>query len=153
MIIAPLADGFRVSQKFWERPAYYKQFWLKFHDWIDIACPIWTPIFASFDWIIEVWNQFKKGYWIFIELTEEWENRRQCLYAHLSKILFSNWAKIKAWEIIGYTGNTGNSTGWHLHYSFRRLDKNWIINYNNWVHWRENIFWKGYFLQNLKSKY
>lgn len=155
MILAPLSENYQVTQKFWERPQYYKQFGLKSHDWADYWCPIWTPVFASFDWIIELWDQGKTWYWKYIVLTEQsWDSRRQCLYAHLSKIQKNNWDIVKAWEQIGLSGNTGNSTGAHLHFSFRRIDKDWnIINYNNGWHWREDIFWKWYFVQNLKSKY
>lgn len=39
------------------------------------------------------------------------------IYAHLSKIFVKKGQKVKRWDIIGLTGNTGKSTSPHLHYS------------------------------------
>jgi len=45
------------------------------------------------------------------------------LYAHMDKILAKKGQKIKRGDVIGYLGNTGLSTGPHLHYEVRKNDK------------------------------
>lgn len=44
-------------------------------------------------------------------------------YMHLSKITVRVGQKVVAGQVIGYTGNTGNSTGAHLHFSLKVLGK------------------------------
>ena len=45
------------------------------------------------------------------------------LYAHMDKILAKKGQKIKRGDVIGYLGNTGLSTGPHLHYEVRKNNK------------------------------
>ena len=155
MIISPVSEGFKVSQIFWWNYPTYKRFWLKGHNWLDIATPVWTPVFAPFDWIIDAWNEWNDWYGKYIKITElyEWEKRQMTLW-HLSKYNVIPWQKIKAWEYIWETGNTGFSTWAHLHITFKRLNADWSIkNINNWYKWSENIFDQWWLLQHLKSKY
>ena len=69
-------------------------------------------------------------------------------------ILVEDWEIVKAWQLIGYTWNTWNSTWPHLHFSFRRIDSRWNpIDAKNWFKGREDIYWKGWINQHLPSKY
>jgi len=155
MIISPIQEWFRITQKFWLNKEYYSQWGFEWHDWIDIATPIRTNLYSPIDWVIEIKNQGIKGYWICIVVTEICgESRRQTLLAHLDDVLVENWEMVKTGQHIGYTWNTGNSTWPHLHFSFRRVKSNWeVINSNNWYKGREDIFWKGWINQYLPSSY
>lgn len=96
--------------------------WGKLHNYnaVDIANSCGTPIYASAEgFIIETnsdgdWNN---GYGndIIIEHT----NNTQTLYSHLQKVLVRVGDHVKAKDLIGYMGNTGNTdgpTGCHLHF-------------------------------------
>lgn len=52
---------------------------------------------------------------------------QETLYAHLSQILVHPGTWIEQGRVIGYVGNTGNSTGPHLHFELRQLTgEGWI---------------------------
>ena len=63
------------------------------------------------------YNGESYGYGTHIRLKHTDGNRS--LYAHLSKILVNNGQKVKKGQIIGRSGNTGWSTGPHLHFELR----------------------------------
>lgn len=95
------------------------------HTGVDYACPVGTPVFAVTDCVVVEagdtvsWGS-AYGKAIIIENTEL---KRRALYAHLSKIDVKKGDRVKGGTQIGLSGNTGNSTGPHLHYEERELPK------------------------------
>jgi murein DD-endopeptidase MepM/ murein hydrolase activator NlpD len=90
-----------------------------FHRGVDIAAPIGTPVFASNSGVVVAarWqnpNNLKQGYGQFVELQHE--DGTQTVYAHLSQIAVRQGDKVEKGIQIAKTGNTGSSTGPHLHY-------------------------------------
>lgn len=85
-----------------------------FHDGIDFACPSGTPIYASGNGKVIKAEFNANGYGNVIDLDHE--NGYQTRYAHLSRLKVKPGQWVKRGEVIGYSGNTGLSTGPHLHY-------------------------------------
>jgi len=86
-----------------------------FHDGIDIANREWTPIYAPADGIVEKSHMSTGGYGNVIVLNHA-ASGYTTKYAHLKDMAVVKGAVVKRGELIGYMGNTGRSTGSHLHY-------------------------------------
>lgn len=92
-----------------------------FHDGIDIANKLWTPIYATADGIVKsVGIQDYYGRMVSIGHPEG-----ECLtvYAHLQQTSVTEGEVVKRGDLIGYMGNSGRSTGTHLHYEVRVNDR------------------------------
>jgi len=85
----------------------------EFHGALDIAGAWKTPIIAPADGVvIKVGRNNILGNYIRIRHTPHITT----LYGHLYKIIVKKGQKVKRGDVIGYMGNTGHSTGTHLHY-------------------------------------
>ncbi len=89
---------------------------LKFHEGLDYSADIGTPVYATGDGTVELagWN---KGYGNSIDISHGYNYLTR--YAHLSEILVRQGQKVRRGDMIGKVGNTGKSTGPHLHYEVR----------------------------------
>jgi murein DD-endopeptidase MepM/ murein hydrolase activator NlpD len=91
---------------------------LRMHQGVDYAAAIGTPVRAPAAGQV-VSAEYQDGYGNVVTLRHQ--TRYQTLYAHLSR--FGEQAKpgktVKEGDIIGYVGNTGRSTGPHLHFEVR----------------------------------
>lgn len=86
------------------------------HNGIDFLASQGTPVYTVEDGIIQVAKDNPTGYGLYIVIDHD---DFGSLYAHLSKLLVSTGTDVKAGDLIGYSGNTGNSTGPHLHFEIR----------------------------------
>ncbi len=88
----------------------------EFHQGLDISGPIGTPIVAPADGVVS-FTGVDGGYGktILLKHGSNFSTR----YAHLSSFNVKQGQGIKRGEIIGYLGNSGRSTGPHLHYEIR----------------------------------
>ncbi len=84
-----------------------------FHTGIDISASEGTKVQATGDGIV-AFSGYDKGYGQRITINHGYGYKT--IYAHLSKSLVRQGQKIKRGEIIALSGNTGLSTGPHLHY-------------------------------------
>ena len=86
---------------------------------VDLAAPIGTPILASADGevIISRFGGWDGGYGNYIVIRHA--NGTQTLYAHASKINVSAGDDVKQGDVIGAVGNSGKSTGSHVHFEIR----------------------------------
>jgi murein DD-endopeptidase MepM/ murein hydrolase activator NlpD len=86
-----------------------------YHTGIDVACPVGTDIIAVADGKIEKANW---GSSYGVQLVQKVEGG-WVIYAHLSKALVKAGDKVTAGQHIAESGNTGNSSGPHLHFEMR----------------------------------
>ena len=88
-----------------------------FHNAVDIGIPEGTPILAGHDGRVVTASYDADGYGWYITL--EGKNGLSTRYAHNSALLVSAGQEVKKGETIAKSGNTGNSTGPHLHFEVR----------------------------------
>ncbi len=86
----------------------------KLHHGIDFAGPKGTPIYATGKGTVteSAFSFFGYGNVVMVDHGFGYKTR----YAHLDKILVNSGQKVSRGQIIGYLGNSGRSTGPHLHY-------------------------------------
>lgn len=95
------------------------------HKGIDLAAQRGTAVMASHDGLVIYTGKAFKGYgkMIMIESTNsEAGSGYATLYGHLDKIVVFEGQKVRQGEVIGALGNTGRSSGPHLHFEIRKLD-------------------------------
>ena len=105
---------------------------MHFHRGIDLAAPVGTPVYAPADGTVKKIKWDVRGYGLLLEINHGMGITT--LYGHLSKVLVKPGQKVKRGQIIARVGNTGRSTGPHLHYEVRILNRpvnpvNYIIPY------------------------
>ena len=92
----------------------------RMHYGLDIKVYVGDTIRAAFDGKIRiVKNQGRRGYGKYIVIRHD--NGLETVYGHLSKQLVEENQLVKSGEVIGLGGNTGRSTGSHLHFETRFL--------------------------------
>ena len=96
-------------------------FFKKVHLGIDFCGPKNTEIYATADGIVTFVKHSRKGYGNEIVVDHGFGHCTR--YAHLNSILVENGQKVERGEIIGLMGNTGRSTGTHLHYEVWYLNQ------------------------------
>lgn len=133
-----IPQSFHVSQWHGQNPGYYKKYGLKGHNGIDFAIPVGTPLYAPFEGYVHFGNDGAKvGYGTYCEIWSEPfkkdGTKRFCVLAHLSKTKKELEGKyVSAGTLVCYSGNTGDSTGPHLHLTYKNKDsKGNTLEYNN----------------------
>lgn len=97
----------------------YRQKFKRMHKGVDIKVYIGDTIYAAFSGQVRVVKYDKYGYGNYIVIRHD--NGLETIYGHLSKQLIQVNQFIKSGEPIGLGGNTGKSTGSHLHFETRFL--------------------------------
>lgn len=94
-----------------------------FHEGMDFAAPVGTDVIATADGVVLAtdYRNYTTGYGLMIRIDHDFGY--ETLYAHLSDILVQRGETIRRGQIIGKVGNTGQSTGPHLHYEVHKNSK------------------------------
>ena len=106
----------RISSSFGERQDPINGEEGSFHPGIDIAAAFGTPVRAPADGIV-LKASFGDGYGR--EIIIDHGNGISTLYGHLSGYAVTPGERVRRGQVIGYLGDSGRSTGPHLHYEVR----------------------------------
>ena len=105
----PVFSNFRYTSGFGQR-------WGRLHAGSDFAGPVGTPVYATADGVV-VDAGWSSGYGRLIKIRHA--NGVETRYAHLSRIRVNKGDRVSRGDRIGDMGNSGRSTGPHLHYEIR----------------------------------
>lgn len=107
----------------------------RYHYGVDIKVQVGDTIYAAFDGKIRVKQYERRGYGKYIVVRHL--NGLETVYGHLSKFLVDENEFVMSGQPIGLGGNTGRSTGPHLHFETRFLGRpinpNFLIDFDNKV--------------------
>jgi murein DD-endopeptidase MepM/ murein hydrolase activator NlpD len=122
MLQKPYRGDYRFSLEFGKSYGGILGLGNKPHEGLDVAMPCGTPIFAPADGFVHKSNDCAAcsdyGLYLELEIGNLWVR-----LAHLSKINVKTGDKVTAGQQIGWSGNTGKSTGCHLHTGIHDLTK------------------------------
>jgi LysM repeat protein len=116
----PVSSPFGLRRSFW-------------HYGIDIKVRRRDTIKCAFDGMVRVIQNDRHGYGKVVVIRHP--DKIETLYGHLSKTLVTANQRIKAGDAVGLGGNSGHSTGTHLHFEIRYrgepFDPNTVIDFEN----------------------
>lgn len=100
-------------------PYGYRRRFRRMHKGVDLKVNIGDTVYAAFDGRVRITNFERRGYGYYVVVRHT--NDLETVYGHLSKFLVSPDQYVKAGEPIALGGNTGRSTGPHLHFETRYM--------------------------------
>lgn len=120
----PLKRGKEINSKYGARR-------YRFHHGIDIDVSIGEPVFSVFDGIVRIAKYNHRGFGYYVLVRHN--NGLETIYAHLKKFHVEPGQVVKAGQMIGVSGNSGRSTGPHLHFETRfqgyAFDPNYLFDF------------------------
>ncbi|MCX2716391.1 M23 family metallopeptidase [Helicobacter sp. MIT 21-1697] len=119
--------GYRVHPLFFTR---------HLHTGVDFATPIGTPVYATADGVVNAASFSTGGYGYLVKIDHSLGFTTY--YAHLSKMVVHKGMFVRHGQLIAYSGNTGQSTGPHLHYEIRFLGN--VVDPRNFMEWKMSNF-------------
>ena len=127
---SPLKD-MRITSRYGYRihPTMKKRI---FHRGLDMRARVNTPVYATASAVVNYGGYHKRsGYGNLIILDHSFGFRSY--YGHLNKVAVKSGQFVKKGDLIGYTGNTGISSGPHLHYEIQYIQR--VLDPTRFVHW------------------
>ncbi len=112
------------NMNYWAIPLNFNKINSKFgqrrrrwHHGLDLDLEVGDPIYAAFDGVVRVSSYNRRGYGKYVVIRHT--NGLETVYGHLSEQRVKPGDWVKAGDMIGLGGNTGRSTGPHLHFETR----------------------------------
>lgn len=113
LFMKPLRAGYYISSRYgWRNNPFSGT--RTFHNGIDMAASQGTPIYAALDGTVST-TGYDVTYGNYVIISHH--SGYQTLYGHMSKILVSKGKRVTTATRIGLVGNTGQSTGPHVHFT------------------------------------
>lgn len=91
----------------------------RMHKGTDIKVQVGDSIRTAWDGQVRIVGWDPRGYGYYVVVRHD--NGLETIYGHLSRPMADQYERIKAGDVIGLGGNTGRSTGSHLHFEIRYL--------------------------------
>ena len=91
--------------------------WGRPHGGVDYGVSVGTPVYAARAGVVQDHPEDPNGFGTYGKI--EHGDGRMSYYGHLSSLIARPGDKVSAGDLIGYSGNSGNSTGPHLHFEVR----------------------------------
>lgn len=123
----PFNKGYKITQLFGANPSYYSQWGFKGHEGIDLI-PLdsnWNVLCMEDGVVVRDIDSPRDNYGIYCVVWNK-ENKRAWWYCHLENNQVSVGQEVKAGDVLGVMGATGEVTGGHLHIGLRYSDENGI---------------------------
>lgn len=123
--VAKLPDSVRINLSQYVPPVAtyvtsgFKMRKFRFHYGTDLKLNIGDPVHSAFNGKVRITGYEAGGYGNYVVIRHD--NGLETVYGHLSKILVRENQPLRAGDILGLGGNTGRSTGPHLHFEVRYL--------------------------------
>lgn len=128
MIFSPIADTPLITQGFGQNPDVYSQYGYDGHNGIDFGCPVGSLVYAPHDGTATVVDDGGSGYGLYVVITGE---KRKSLLAHLSNTSVQNGQSVYQGDPIGKSGQSGQCTGPHVHWTYKIVKNGVVQNRDN----------------------
>lgn len=110
----------------WPKLPRITQWFGKPHSGLDVGIVVGTPLYAMWDGVVAMVDTDTQnpngGYGLYIRITHE-ELNFDCFFAHCSDVKVKIGDRVKRGQLVALSGNTGNSTGPHLHWEVRLRER------------------------------
>ena len=112
-----------ITQLFGENPDFYKKWGFPGHNGIDFGIANGTPVLAAAKGTVDKVSFEDGGYGNYVKLRHtDGSSTFYTYYAHLMNASVTAGQNVEAGATIGFSNNTGASTGPHLHFGLRTSD-------------------------------
>ena len=132
----------------------------EFHRGIDLRASYKTPVYAPADGVVEFAGYHKKsGFGVLLIINHNYGFKT--LYGHLYKCKVKMGDFVKKGDVIAYTGNSGLSSGPHLHYEVRYLQIplnpikfiKWDLKNFNYIFKKEKVVKWDFLINQIRHQY
>ena len=138
MLLLPFKEKYEKTQEFNDKRyrASYAKFGLLGHNGWDFGVPNGTKLYSPHSGKVTEVLFDASGYGWYVKIENDAEFSVLAHMRESSKLKVGD--MVAAWDYVGLSGNTGNSTGPHLHWGYGRYPRNRDNGFNGYVdqtHW------------------